>query len=101
MSESKFTPLPWSLKTFDDGAFIITEGSDVDELKNCVIASRNAHNNPEESIANSELLRDAPKLIEALRELVDFSDRSQHHRHSERSQKAFDAAHELLNRHGG
>ena len=47
------------------------------------------------------LVKENKEMLDALRELVDFSDRLQHHRHFERSQKAFDTAHELLNRHGG
>ena len=47
------------------------------------------------------LEKENKEMLEALRELVDFSDRSQHHRHFERSQKAFDTANELLKRHGG
>ena len=61
---SKHTPPPWALKTFDDGAFIITEGTDTDDLKYCVIASRNEHDRPEESIANARLIASAPKMYE-------------------------------------
>ena len=66
---SKHTPLPWSLKTFSDGAFILTEGTDVDDPKYCVIASRNEHDRPEESIANARLIANAPKMYKSLKEI--------------------------------
>ena len=97
MSKSKFTPAPWALKVFDDGAFIITEGSDTDDLNNCVIASRNAHNNPEESKANARLMADATKMYEILQKLVGL--------HvpivSDDVGEVMRRATELLNRHGG
>ena len=93
---SKHTPLPWALKTFSDGAFILTEGIDVGDPKHCVIASRNEHDRPEESIANAELMADAPKLLEAIRGLLDVSLIYPHG-----SVKARETALALLNKHGG
>lgn len=43
-----------------------------------------------------ELIEAAPSLVEALRELHDFAERSTHHRHEDRSKAAFDRAAELL-----
>jgi len=46
------------------------------------------------------LIASAQELAEALRELHDFGEVSQHRRHGERSKAAFDRAAELLNRIG-
>ena len=97
MSKSKFTPGPWSLKVFGDGAFILTEGDDTDDLKNCVIASRNAHNSPEESKANARLMADTPLMYEILQKFVG----SHVPIVSDDVGEAMRLASELLNRHGG
>lgn len=55
----------WEGKIFEDGSFIIADGP-VDDLTSCVVASRNAHPEPEVGRANARLLLAAPKLLEAL-----------------------------------
>ena len=70
---SKHTPDPWSIKAFDDGTFIITEGDDTDDPSNMVIASKGSMSIVEgresESAANGHLLRNAAKMYEALKEI--------------------------------
>lgn len=46
------------------------------------------------------LIEAAPELVEALRELHDFAERSTHYRHEDRSKAAFDRAAELLRKLG-
>ena len=70
---SKHTPEPWSIKAFDDGTFIITEGDDTDDPSNMVIASKGsmsiAEGREAESTANGHLLRNAAKMYEALKKI--------------------------------
>jgi hypothetical protein len=47
------------------------------------------------------LIADAPAMLDALRELVDFAEVDKHHRYHGRSKAAFDRAYEILKRHGG
>ena len=100
---SKHTPLPWSLKTFSDGAFILTEGTDVDDPKYCVIASRNEHDRPEESIANAELMADAPSLLKELRVMRDYFASAMNGigHDPAKAYNAIQRATKLLNKHGG
>ena len=53
-----------------------------------------------ESKANARLMDDAPMMLDALRELVDFGS-STNYQHQERSQNAYEKAIEILERHGG
>lgn len=46
------------------------------------------------------LIAAAPELVEALRELHDFAERSQNHKYAERSDEAFRRAADLLERIG-
>ena len=75
---SKHTPEPWSIKAFDDGTFIITEGDDTDDPSNMVIASKGSMSIVEgreaESIANAHLLRNAAKMYEALKSIIKHQD---------------------------
>ena len=102
---SKHTPEPWSIKAFDDGTFIITEGDDTDDPSNMVIASKGSMSIVEgreaESTANAQLIADAPKLLEALRELVDTALVDSYGLCPDRSANAFGTANELLTKHGG
>jgi hypothetical protein len=50
---------------------------------------------------NAALIADAPAMLDALRELVDFAQLYEHHRYYERSKAAFDRAYDILERHGG
>lgn len=45
-----------------------------------------------------ELIEAAPDLVQALRELHDFAERSTHYRYEDQSKAAFDRAAELLRR---
>ena len=70
---SNHTPEPWSIKPFDDGTFIITDGDDTDDPSNMVIASLGTSSIVEgreaEATANAQLLVNAPKMYEALRKI--------------------------------
>lgn len=50
---------------------------------------------------NAELIAAAPDLLDALRELLDFSIPDSHYRHKERAQQARNRASELLQRLDG
>ena len=51
--------------------------------------------------ADAAFMADAPAILEALRELHDFAEPSQHHRIRDRSKAAFASAVKLLEKHGG
>lgn len=65
-------------------------------------AAHNYQTDPtvEWSDADIALVNAAPELAEALRELHDFAETSQHHRYRERSRLAFERAGEILKRVG-
>ena len=102
MSKSKFTPLPWALKTFENGTFIITEGEDTDDLNNRVIASIGTLTiGGEESIANAELLKDAPEMLEDIRTLVNELWQAHCKVHVTDINGILKRPREILERHGG
>ncbi len=61
-------------------------------------AEHNYHSDPrlEWTAKDIELIQAAPALVEALRELHDFAERSTHCRYEDRSKLAFERAAELL-----
>jgi hypothetical protein len=56
---------------------------------------------PEEIAANAELWADAPRLLEVLRQVLEYSDISQSWDGIDEAERAFTEAHEMLEKHGG
>jgi hypothetical protein len=98
MAESKFTKGPWevhgpteegnaSRRVFAGTTYLGTvTNSDMD---------------PEEIAANAELWADAPRLLEVLRKVLEYSDIKTSWLTIDEAEQAFDDAHELLEKHGG
>ena len=103
---SKHTPGPWRVgrgkfRRFDihqdsgptvGGRYIgTTKANRIGEMPESVFM---------EDEANARLIADAPALLDALRELHDFSVVDVHWRNKEQSKKAFQTAIDLLTKHG-
>jgi hypothetical protein len=56
---------------------------------------------PAQTQANAELMADAPRLLEALRNLLTYSEPLLGWQHIDEAEQAFTEAHELLEKHGG
>jgi hypothetical protein len=56
---------------------------------------------PEEIAANAELWADAPRLLEVLRKVLEYSDIDQSWLTIDEAEQAFDDANELIDKHGG
>jgi hypothetical protein len=98
MAESKFTPGPWevhgpteegnaSRRVFAGTTYLGTvTNSDMD---------------PQEIAANAELWADAPRLLEVLRRVLEYSDIKTSWLTIDEAEQAFTEAHKLLEKHGG
>jgi hypothetical protein len=94
MAESKFTPGPWVAEQHKDcGIFRIKAGDQY-------IASLALWNEANEE-ANAELTADAPRLLEVLRKVLEYSHIDQSWLTLDEAERAFTEAHELLEKHGG
>jgi hypothetical protein len=56
---------------------------------------------PEEIAANAELWADAPRLLEVLRRVLEYSDIKTSWLTIDEAEQAFDDANELIEKHGG
>jgi hypothetical protein len=56
---------------------------------------------PEEIAANAELWADAPRLLEVLRRVLEYSDIKTSWLTIDEAEQAFDDANELIDKHGG
>jgi hypothetical protein len=61
----------------------------------------NSDMDPEEIAANAELWADAPRLLEVLRKVLEYSDMKTSWLTIDEAEQAFDDANELLEKHGG
>ena len=98
MAESKFTKGPWevhgptvegnaSRRVFAGTTYLGTvTNSDMD---------------PEEIAANAELMADAPRMLEVLRKVLEYSHIDQSWLTIDEAERAFDDANELIDKHGG
>jgi hypothetical protein len=98
MAESKFTKGPWevhgpteegnaSKRVFAGTTYLGTvTNSDMD---------------PEEIAANAELWADAPRMLEVLRKVLEYSDIKTSWLTIDEAEQAFDDANELIDKHGG
>ena len=92
MAESKFTPGPWEAienPAFSDCWYIKANGFFL------------GHAVEENAKANAELWADAPRLLEVLRKVLEYSDISQSWLTLDEAEQAHAEAHELLEKHGG
>jgi hypothetical protein len=97
MAESKFTEGPWGVQkseTYKNTWRITADGQRLASLDG-------DDGEPEETKANAELMADAPRLLEALRKVIEYSDISQSWLTLDEAEQAFTEAHELLEKHGG
>ena len=99
-----YTPGPW--KIHGDGSrqyrYLAVIDSILDKdgkvLANCICHV--ACSNPQAD-GNAKLIADAPAMLNALRELVDFAEVDEHRRYHDRSKAAFERAYDILEKHGG
>ncbi len=92
MAESKFTPGPWvatANQTFDNAWDIKANGV---FLGGAVAAKAKA---------NAELMADAPRLLEVLRKVLEYSHIDQSWLTLDEAEAAHTEAYKLLEKHGG
>ncbi len=98
MAESKFTPGPYRVSnSFEGGDRELWIYSDTTYLGSVA----NSSMTPEEILANAELWADAPRMLEALRKVLEYSHIDQSWLTLDESEQAFAEASELLEKHGG
>jgi hypothetical protein len=61
----------------------------------------NSDMDPEEIAANAELWVDAPRMLEVLRKVLEYSDIKTSWLTIDEAEQAFTQAHEMLEKHGG
>jgi hypothetical protein len=98
MAESKFTP----------GPYRVTGPVNEDSAAKRVFAGTtylgtvtNSDMDPEEIAANAELWADAPRMLEVLRKVLEYSDIKTSWLTIDEAEQAFDDANELLEKHCG
>jgi hypothetical protein len=97
MAESKFTPGPWGVEkseTYKDTWRITADGQRLASLDG-------DDGEPKETQANAELMADAPRLLEVLRNLLTYSEPLLGWQHIDEAEQAFGDANELIDKHGG
>jgi hypothetical protein len=98
MAESKFTPGPWEVHGPTE------EGSASKRVfaGNTYLGTvTNSDMDPEEIAANAELWADAPRMLEVLRKVLEYSDIKTSWLTLDEAEQAFDDANELIDKHGG
>ena len=98
MAESKFTPGPYRVMGPSE------EGSASKRVfagTTYLGTVTNSDMSPEEIAANAELMADAPRLLEVLRKVLEYSDIKTSWLTIDEAEQAFDDARELLEKHGG
>ena len=94
MAESKFTPGPWVAEQHRDcGIFRIKAGEQN-------IASLSFWNEANKE-ANAELMADAPRMLEVLRKVLEYSHIDQSWLTLDEAEEAHTEAYRLLEKHGG
>jgi hypothetical protein len=97
MAESKFTPGPWGVEkseTYKDTWRITADGQRLASLDG-------DDGDPEEIAANAELMADAPRMLEVLRKVLEYSDIKTSWLTIDEAEQAFTEADELLEKHCG
>jgi hypothetical protein len=98
MAESKFTKGPWEVH----GPTV--EGSAAKRVfagTTYLGTVTNSDMDSEEIAANAELWADAPRLLEVLRKVLEYSDIKTSWLTIDEAEQAFTEAHDLLEKHGG
>ena len=96
MAESKFTPGPLSVEESnwqDDPWGIIAGDTHIGVAIETGVEG--------EAKANAELWADAPRMLEVLRRVLEYSHIDQSWLTLDEAEQAFTEAHELLEKHGG
>jgi hypothetical protein len=97
MAESKFTKGPWEVQkseTYKNTWRITADGQRLASLDG-------DDGEPEETKANAELMADAPRLLEVLRNVLEYSDIKTGWLTIDEAEQAHTEAHEMLEKHGG
>jgi protein required for attachment to host cells len=97
MAESKFTPGPWGFQeseVYKNTWRITADGQRLASLDS-------DDGDPAQTQANAELMADAPRLLEVLRKVLEYSDIKTSWLTIDEAEHAFTQAHELLEKHGG
>ena len=98
MAESKFTPGPWEVHgpTQEGNASkrVFAGTTYLGTVTNSDMA-------PEEIAANAELMADAPRMLEVLRNLLAYSEIGPSWDGIDEAEQAFTEAHEFLEKHCG
>jgi hypothetical protein len=98
MAESKFTPGPYRVSnSFEGGDRELWIYSDTTYLGSVA----NSSMDPKEIAANAELMADAPRLLEVLRKVLEYSHINQSWLTLDEAEQAFTEAYELLEKHCG
>jgi hypothetical protein len=98
MTKSKFTPGPYRVMG------PVSENSDSKRVfagTTYLGTVTNSDMDPEEIAANAELWADAPRLLEVLRQVLEYSDIKTSWLTIDEAEQAFDDANELLEKHCG
>ena len=102
MAESKFTKGPWRVEK--SGNFESTYRVKAGDVFLCAAVGRQEHGSgttPEETKANAELMADAPRMLEVLRKVLEYSDIKTSWLTIDEAEQAFGDANDLLEKHGG
>jgi hypothetical protein len=97
MAETKFTPGPWVVEkpeAYKDTWRITADGQRLASLDS-------EDGDPEETKANAELMADAPRMLEVLRNLLAYAEIHQSWDGIDEAEQAFTQAHEMLEKHCG
>ena len=98
MAEPRFTPGPWEVHgPTEDG----NASRRVFAGNTYLGTVTNSDMDPEEIAANAELMADAPRLLEVLRRVLEYSDIKTSWLTLDEAEQAFDDANELIDKHGG
>ena len=98
MAESKFTKGPWVAEKVIASKIAYWSIHTKDQF-----IGRTGHLgiSLEEQAANAELMADAPRLLEVLRKVLEYSDIKTSWLTIDEAEQAFTEAHKLLEKHGG
>jgi hypothetical protein len=98
MAESKFTPGPWAAEKVTASKIAYWSIHTKDQF-----IGRTGHLGISlgEQQANAELMADAPRMLEVLRKVLEYSDIKTSWLTIDEAERAFTEAHEMLEKHCG
>ncbi len=97
MAESKFTPGPWGFQKSE--AYKNTWRITADGQRLASLDSDDGE--PAQTQANAELMADAPRMLEVLRNLLAYAEIPRSWDGIDEAEQAFTQAHEMLEKHCG